>query len=445
MEDALLENLFTDKERLKRAINTCLVDKHFSQDDARAFCDEYFLIGKYLLIKSDTYCISAPCQKKVKKDNGEFRIVYVNQPFDRFLLSLICELLFDYVPELVHERCKSYQKNLGTGKTVKEVSKVITSIRRFDFGVKTDLSKYFDSVPIGVIDGLFDRIESILRRKGLLGDGHSKVINVLRRYYHQDTCYTPEGELITLYQSLKQGCAVASYLANACLYDIDEEISHMDVYYVRYSDDVLILGNNWKPAFVQFGKRLNEIGLTLNPKKVEKLYKNTYFKFLGYSLRNDDITLSANRVRKPKGSDKNGIQEEIIRIVKRCQEKGTSALKPILHYLYVGDGQYSWATSVLPIINVTEDIETLDNYIKDCIRATMCGIKIRNFGNELGGLGIELKKPKKRGIISRGKGTRVKTIRERTPEEIDGYYSLKCMRDNLIYNREVYRAIISTF
>ena len=42
------------------------------------------------------------------------------------------------------------------------------------------------------------------------------------------------------YQSLKQGCAVASWLADVLLYDLDRELSQMNGYYVRYSDDMLL-------------------------------------------------------------------------------------------------------------------------------------------------------------------------------------------------------------
>ena len=44
----------------------------------------------------------------------------------------------------IHPQCKSYQKGIGCGKVVQELSH---HIAKYDKGFKADLSKYFDSVP----------------------------------------------------------------------------------------------------------------------------------------------------------------------------------------------------------------------------------------------------------------------------------------------------------
>ena len=185
----------------------------------------------YQAIKDGKYEIAPPHTAQIPKDNGEFRTVYVNEPMDRILLSIANDLLFELTPEMIHSRCKSYQKGTGCGKIVQEVSKEICETKGEIIGWKSDLSKYFDSVPIRFIDGAFDMVEQKY--------GHSALIDVLRKYYHSDYFFDPKGNLLQMYQSLKQGCAVASWLADVLLYHIDEKLTNTDGFYVRYSDDML--------------------------------------------------------------------------------------------------------------------------------------------------------------------------------------------------------------
>ena len=72
--------------------------------------------------------------------------------------------------------------------------------------------------------------------------GQSALIDVLRKYYHSDLYFDEDTRVQSKYQSLKQGCAVASWLADVLLYDLDRELSQMNGYYVRYSDDMLFIG-----------------------------------------------------------------------------------------------------------------------------------------------------------------------------------------------------------
>lgn len=135
-------------------------------------------------------------------------------------------MLFELAKGNIHSACKSYQKGIGCGKVVQNISREMSRLNPEigDVGFKADLSKYFDSVPITYIDQEFDYLENMF--------GKSKIINVLRKYYHSDLCFDPDGNLIEHYQSLKQGCAVASYLADTVLFDIDYEISKLSgIYY----------------------------------------------------------------------------------------------------------------------------------------------------------------------------------------------------------------------
>ena len=347
------------------------------------------------------------------------RIVYVNENVDRIFLSIVNNLFFEMFPEFIHPACKSYTKGIGCGKIVQQVSRQVIETKGKEVGLKADLTKYFDRVPIRYIDAIFDRMESKV--------GKSKILDIVRKYYHTDLCFDINGNLIEKYQSLKQGCSTASFLANAVLYPIDNAVSKLNVYYVRYSDDLLALGNDWKKAFEVIKVMLNDMEMELNPRKVEVLTKDKWFKFLGFNIKGSQITLSKNRLK--------SFQKEIEkRTIKQRNITPKRAINQVNSYLYKGDGTYSWATSVLPIINVEKDIDVLNEFVMDCLRACTTGKK------KIGGLGSV--NDRDDYTILRGVGKNVTANRNKTEKEIKNYLSLRCMQNALLTRRAVYETLV---
>ena len=417
MQDILLQKFF-EIERWEKAIETG-VDKHIDKGELRKLCSPQFRALLCERIVTDNYEIAPPHESEIPKDDGTMRIVYVNENVDRIFLSIANDLFFEMFPEYIHPTCKSYQTGIGCGKIVQQVSKEMVKVNRNDVGFKADLSKYFDSVPIKYIDEIFDRMEQKV--------GKSKIIDVVRKYYHTDLCFDVEGNLIEKYQSLKQGCSVASFLADAVLYHIDKAISNLNVYYVRYSDDILSIGNDWKDAYVLLKVMLDNMDMKLNPKKVEFVYKDKWVKFLGFYIKGDKITLHKGRVKT--------FQKEIeSRTIKQRNVSAKKALNQVNAYLYKGDGTYSWATSVLPIINVDKDIEILNQFVMDAIRACATGKK------KIGGLGSV--NDREDYTILRGVGKNVKANKLKTEKEIEGFLSLRCMQNAILTNRAVYETLV---
>lgn len=418
MEDKLLEKLF-EHERWEKAISKGIA-KDMSKADLRRLCDPNFRIAMYQSIRNGRYMIVPPHAQLIPKDKpGEFRTVYINENYDRVLLSLINDLLFEELPDMIHPVCKSYQTGIGCGKVVQECSRRISKANGTVIGWKSDLSKYFDSVPIEIIDALFDSIEK--------RTGYSAVIDLLRGYYHQNLCFDTDGNLVQKYMSLMQGCAVAAFLADACLYDMDDRMSKLGGFYVRYSDDCLYIGRNYFEAMEITKKMLGEKGLTLNPKKVEYLDANHWFKFLGFSIRGSEISISSNRLKK--------FTKEIkSRTIDNRNISYKAAIRSVQRFMYYGDGTYSWATGVLPIINNQHDLMEMNNWIMDCLRA------VKRNRRKIGGLGYV--KDGKEGVIVRGTGRNVKANRNETEQVIDGYHSLMEMRNALIYTRPLYDTIV---
>lgn len=374
----------------------------------------------YKAIRDNRYEISPPQTAQIPKDNGEFRTVYINEPIDRVLLSIANDLLFELTPDMVHKKCLSYQKGIGCGAIVQGVSKKICETQGDTIGWKSDLSKYFDSVPIEYIDRAFDAVEARY--------GHSAVIDMLRKYYHCDFYFDLDRTLQQKYQSLKQGCSVASWLADVILFHIDEQLAQMNGEYIRYSDDMLFVGKDYEKAMAFLVASLEEMNMKLNPKKVEYLSSVRWFKFLGYSIKGPMISLSATRIKK--------FQHEIERLtIKNPQTTLKKAINAVNRFLYHGNGKHSWATQILPICNVKKDINELNKFVMDCLKAVASGKK------KIGGLGYVVNKSD--GCIQRGIGRHVRTNRVKL-EKIEGYMSIGCMQNAMVTSREAYRALVST-
>lgn len=420
MADKILQ-MFFDIDRWTKAIEKGVL-KDIRKDQLILLTSEHTRLNIADDMLKGKYDISPPHTAQIPKENGEFRTVYVNEPIDRVILSITNDLLFDLMPEMVHKSCKSYQTGIGCGKVVTEVShRIVEATKNGYLGWKSDLSKYFDSVPLRYVDEAFDKVEA--------KHGHSALIDVLRKYYHCDLYFDENNNLQSHYQSLKQGCAVASWLADVLLYNLDEELSHMSGYYVRYSDDMLYIGDDYQKAMNILEQRLEEKSMKLNPKKVEHLTAEQWFKFLGFSIKGSMVSLSSSRIKT--------FQKEIERLTIR--RRGTTlakAVNAVNHYLYKGNGEFSWATQVLPVCNVRKDLDELNKFVMDCLRAVGTG------KHKVGGLGYV--KTKSDGCIVRGQGRNVKANRAKTDSNITGYLTIGCMQNAILTRRAVYNTLVAS-
>ena len=428
MKDKLLEKFF-ESERWQTALNKGSL-KGINTAVLRDFMSPNGRKKLLVLLVSGNYHIKRPHTALIPKDTpGEFRTVFVNEDEDRIFLSLVNDMLFEIAGDMVHPSCMSYQKGIGCAKIVKQMSEKIDRLSGDDhkvIGWKSDFSKYFDTVPIEDIDAAFDVIEQRF--------GKSVIINVVREYYHNDNYYDSEAKCETSkYQSLKQGCAVASWLADVVLYQLDKRLTDLGDSYVRYSDDTLYVGPRYEEAMQIMVDELAQKRMKLNPKKVEYLTNDRWFKFLGFSIRGAEISLSKNRI-------KTFVNEVTARTIKKIRSgaKYETVLHSLQSWLYHGNGEHSWATGVLKTINVKADIDRLNGFVMDCLRAVKVGKSVGM--DDIGGLGWS--REGKDGCILRGKGSKVRTLRNKTGERLEGYYSLGCMRNNLLFGRDLFDSIV---
>lgn len=111
-------------------------------------------------------------------------------------------------------------------------------------------------------------------------------------------------------------------------------------------------------------------------------------------------------------------------------------MNDVNRYLYHGNGEYSWATQVLPVINVKKDIQTLTIFLIDCLRAVVTGKK------KVGGLGYIANKSD--GCIERGIGRNVTANRIKTDKIFSGFFTIGCMQNALLTSKDAYKTLVSS-
>lgn len=443
MVDPILERAFR-YDRVQEMIQKMNDVKKLNKTVLRNMTNPQFLVMVYEKIRDGQYEISPPSIVLISKDKpGEFRECKVNMDYDRCILSLINDSLFELTKDvMISKNCTSYQKGLSCQATVqdvaKRVSKLITKLDKQGykhFIMKGDLSRFFDNCCIEKIDESFDRAERHLGFE----PGTLPSVTMLRKYYHSDWLFDENGELIQMFTSLKQGSSVASWLADVILKDLDDMMTEMCDLYVRYSDDVLIVSTDLDNVYNTLANKLTEYGLQLNPKKVEFYEASDWISFLGMKIKKNMVTLSKNRVH--------NFQKEIFNRTVRNQRATTeSAKRSVINYLY--KGEYNWSSACLPTINVKADIDELNKFVMDCIR--LCelrdkrrkeGKKIRKYTiSDLGGLGSVNNLPDR--TILRGTGHKVKTARERTNKTIPNYLSMGCLEKDYKIGKVVFEAAV---
>lgn len=422
-QDTLLDELFSYEPGWDKAILDGRA-KNIRQNLLEAYSTPSYREKLKDRIARREYHIAPPHEARIPKDDGTWRTVYANDATDRILMTAVNDTLFRLCPDMISPACKSYQSGIGCGKVAKDVSKDLQKLQQtmdpaLPLGRKIDLTKYFDSVALSDIDHIFDQIRDRV--------GPSAVLDLLVEYYHDDVLLDLQKQKIHKYTSLRQGCAVAAFLADAALKPVDDAMLAMGVPYYRYSDDILILGQDTEPAFEQLSGMLGAMSLTLNPKKIEVLNQNRWFTFLGFSLKHDLITLSKKRV----GNFQRAIEDRTIRN-KSSNNNSQSALARVAGYLYDGSFTgYGYAEGILPIINSKADLRQLDLFILDCLRACDTG------KTKLGGLGWD--KYGGDGVIKRGRGRNVTSNLEKRPR-IENYIPMSHMKSAWLHSRPAYDA-----
>ena len=190
--------------------------------------------------------------------------------------------------------------------------------------------------------------------------------------FYNDNHVIVDNKIVNRYKSLGQGCATASFLSNYLLRNFDSRMLQLCDFYRRYSDDMLLLGTEADEALAVAKRELGALGLAINPDKIEQLTPDKEFKFLGFGIKGDTVTISSKDMSRKKSEVKHALK-----LVDRSlpiEQRLSKAIESVKHIFFnYSDPCYGWLYIKALGVNDYARIAELDNYCKDCIRAALTG------------------------------------------------------------------------
>ena len=214
-------------------------------------------------------------QQKIIKSSGEVIHLWGSQ--DALVMKLLAGHLQAQLP--LSTRCTHIKGHGGLKQSIIEIQ---LHLGDYQYACKTDVRGYYESIDQYLLmDMINDHIQA--------PDLRHYLYQVIRR------CVEFGGEYRDIEGGISRGCPLSPILGALYLRALDEQFAELDVFYIRYMDDILILSKTrWHNR--RAVKRLNQC---LGALKLEKHPDKTFigriekgFDFLGYHFSRAPLRLA---------------------------------------------------------------------------------------------------------------------------------------------------------
>ena len=190
---------------------------------AEIFASQWPLVRQQLL--EGTYQPGPARRKSIPKPDGSQRHLGIPNVVDRLIQQAILQILTLIFDPHFSESSYGFRPKRSAHGAIKQIQ---TTIRRgYHCCVDMDLSKFFDRVQHDV---LMSRVSRKVRDK--------RVLRLIGRYLRAGVMVDGIKQPST--EGTMQGGPLSPLLANILLDDLDKELKHRGLNFVRYADDFLI-------------------------------------------------------------------------------------------------------------------------------------------------------------------------------------------------------------
>lgn len=292
-----------------------------------------------------------------KLNSSKKRIVYVYPSLYRTILKLTSNYMLQYYNNTFCINSLAYTE----GKSVKTAFSLLKKykITKDDIVYKADFTDYFNTIDINLLEG---------KLKVFLKD-NIELFNFIMRLLKEERVIIKNKEVIEKVKGVMAGSPIAGILANIYMHDVDTLMLKNNYKYIRYADDVLIVGEE---AFNFFTSEIAKLKVDLNPKKTSIVNIETGITFLGFFYKDKIIDISDDARKKMKSRMKRRAKWYRVWMIRRGVNKESALRDYIVKINYKlfsdTDDSINWSRWYLPNINVIKTIKYLDNYFVDCIR-----------------------------------------------------------------------------
>ena len=197
--------------------------------------------------------------------------------------SLAYELNKMYDPHF-SSQTYAYRSGCSALNAVEAITEQIR-IEAYPYYLKVDISHFFDTIQ-------WNKLESILRAQIMEDD----VLELIRMNACAKQLNELSGELTERKIGIDQGSGIAPILSNIYLMEFDQWMQNVSDYYVRYSDDMILLGKNREQMSVLLKNIILELekrGLKINEHKSMIGMLQDGVDFLGYHIDSQGKTIPA--------------------------------------------------------------------------------------------------------------------------------------------------------
>lgn len=217
-----------------------------------------------------------PAKQILLDKNGSERIISILCMRDKVVQQAICQELYKIYEETFADAAYAYRRGHSAIQAVEKIEQWIGT-EKYDCFLKTDIAHFFDEI-------VQERLLSILRRR--IND--EKVLHLIEVCLHM-RYLDSDGTLHDKTKGVYQGAVLSPMLSNIYLTDFDCWLERFEEKYIRYSDDIFILGQNREDLENLLAKMrdfLGKCGLKLKESKTQIGKMEDGAEFLGYRFDN---------------------------------------------------------------------------------------------------------------------------------------------------------------
>ena len=228
-------------------------------------CDD-LLAGKYYPSPNTAFVIEQKNKKQRLVEQLNFKDLIVSQ----YLLKTI----YKTIDNCLEEESTGYRKQYSREKAAERIKNAIDA--GYEYVVESDIENFFPSVDLQHLNTLLDFY--LPGKDTLIKDLLKRVIS---------NGYILEGKFYERLKGLPLGNPLSPCLANLYLDDFDEKVKTLDVRFVRYGDDFIVLckkPGQGEQILQQTRTFLSAIGLRLKEEKTAVKSVKEGFQFLGMTF-----------------------------------------------------------------------------------------------------------------------------------------------------------------
>ena len=287
--------LVVDPENMQRAWDQVRRNRGAAGVDGMTIAEfPEYLRGHWAAIRQQlldgTYRPQAVRRKTISKPDGGKRLLGIPTVLDRVIQQAVLQVLTPIFDPAFSESSFGFRPQRSAQGAVKQVQSFIR--QGYRYAVDMDLSKFFDRVQHDV---LMARVARKIRDKRLL--------RLIGRYLRAGVMV--EGLLHTTAEGTPQGGPLSPLLANILLDDLDQELEHRGLRFVRYADDFVILVKTHRSArrvfqsVARFLTRKLKLALNRQKSQIAKCDRIAFLGFCFYGKRGE-IRITAKSLAKLK-------------------------------------------------------------------------------------------------------------------------------------------------